>query len=145
MEKQRNLKTADLARASGMEQPRPAESGATHEAAWKAEPHWPEKQTSQENAAQAAQDTPALIDSSDAESLRSRWNEIQVSFVDQPRQAVGEADGLVADTMKRLAENFSKERSRLESQWDRGDQVSTEDLRQALQKYRSFFNRLLAA
>jgi hypothetical protein len=86
-----------------------------------------------------------LIDGNDAESLKNRWNQIQVSFVDQPRQAVDEADGLVADTMQRLAESFSKERSRLEGQWDRGDQVSTEDLRQALQKYRSFFNRLLAA
>jgi hypothetical protein len=123
----RNLTTEDLARMPEMERAKTSE----------AEVHRME-------AVHPEQNTP-LIDGSAAEGLRSRWNQIQVSFVDQPRQAVDEADGLVADTMQRLAESFSKERQGLESQWDRGDNVSTEDLRQALQKYRSFFNRLLAA
>jgi hypothetical protein len=69
---------------------------------------------------------------------------IQAGFVDEPRHAVEQADNLVATTMKRLAEMFSAERSKLESQWDRGDDVSTEDLRLALQRYRSFFHWLLS-
>jgi len=67
-----------------------------------------------------------------------------VSFVDEPRRAVEQADNLVAVTMKRLAEMFAEERARLEGQWDRGDNVSTEDLRLALRRYRSFFGRLLS-
>lgn len=76
--------------------------------------------------------------------MRERWTEIQAAFVDEPRKAVEGADNLVAETMKRLAETFAEERSRLEGQWDRGDKVSTEDLRLALQRYRSFFDRLLS-
>jgi hypothetical protein len=76
--------------------------------------------------------------------MRSRWDAVQVAFVDEPRRAVEQADGLVAFAMKRLAEVFSEERSKLEKQWDRGDNVSTEDLRIALQRYRSFFHRLLS-
>jgi hypothetical protein len=79
-----------------------------------------------------------------AGDLRGAWDRIQTTFVDEPRQAVRQADGLVAVTMKRLAETFSEERSKLERQWDRGDEVSTEDLRLALQRYRSFFHRLLS-
>ena len=78
------------------------------------------------------------------ENLRTRWKEIQTAFVDEPRKAVEEADGLVASAMKRLAEVFADERSGLEKQWDRGDNVSTEDLRVAFQRYRSFFDRLLS-
>jgi hypothetical protein len=75
------------------------------------------------------------------EALRSRWKEVQTAFVDQPRKAVEDGDGLVASAMKRLAEVFAEERSNLEQQWDRGDSVSTEDLRIAL-RYRTFFQRL---
>lgn len=75
----------------------------------------------------------------------TRWQEIQSSFVDEPRDAVAEADALVADLMQRLAASFSNERERLEAQWGRGDDVSTEDLRVALTRYRSFFDRLLSA
>lgn len=86
-----------------------------------------------------------LLPSDQTERFTSRWQEIQASFVDQPRDAVAEADALVADLMQRLAASFSQERQRLEGQWDRGDDVSTEDLRVALTRYRSFFDRLLAA
>ena len=79
-----------------------------------------------------------------ASDFRSKWDHIQTGFVDEPRQAVQQADELVAQAIKRLAESFAQERSRLEGQWDRGDQVSTEDLRVSLQTYRSFFHRLLA-
>jgi hypothetical protein len=85
-----------------------------------------------------------LFPSNELEDLRTRWKDIQTGFVDEPRKAVEQADGLVASAMKRLAEVFAKERSGLEQQWDRGDNVSTEDLRVALQRYRSFFDRLLS-
>jgi hypothetical protein len=79
-----------------------------------------------------------------ANDFRSKWDRIQTGFVDEPRTAVQQADELVALAIKRLAESFANERNRLESQWDRGDQINTEDLRVALQTYRSFFQRLLA-
>ena len=85
-----------------------------------------------------------LFPTNELEGLRTRWKEIQTGFVDEPRKAVEQADGLVASAMKRLAEVFAEERSRLEQQWDRGDNVSTEDLRVGLQRYRSFFDRLLS-
>ena len=80
----------------------------------------------------------------DAEGFHARWEEIQVRFVDEPRGAVEDADALVATVMKRLAEGFAKEREALEAQWGRGEDISTEDLRVALQRYRSFFQRLLS-
>lgn len=86
-----------------------------------------------------------LFSQSDVGDLRGRWSNVQASFVDEPRRAVEEADKLVATVMQRLAEGFSNERSNLEKQWDRGDNVSTEHLRIALQRYRSFFDRLLNA
>jgi hypothetical protein len=76
--------------------------------------------------------------------LRTRWDTVQAGFVDEPRAAVEQADELVARAIKRLAESFADARNGLEQQWDRGDNVSTEDLRVALQKYRSFFQRLLS-
>jgi hypothetical protein len=95
--------------------------------------------------ATAVPDHEPLFPSDQSERFTSRWQEIQTSFVDQPRNAVAEADALVADLMQRLAASFSQERERLEAQWDRGDDVSTEDLRVALTRYRSFFDRLLSA
>jgi hypothetical protein len=86
-----------------------------------------------------------LLPADQSERFTSRWQEIQAGFVDQPRDSVEQADTLVADLMQQLASSFSDERERLETQWDRGDDVSTEDLRVALTKYRSFFDRLLAA
>jgi hypothetical protein len=91
-----------------------------------------------------AQETGPLFTGSEANELRSRWDAIQVGFVDEPRRAVEQADNLVAGTMKRLAEIFAEERNKLEHAWDQGENVSTEDLRQALRRYRSFFGRLLS-
>ena len=79
----------------------------------------------------------------EAGQFRTRWTDVQGAFVDSPRSAVERADSLVAETMKRLAEMFSEERAKLEAQWDQGDNVTTEDLRVALQRYRAFFDRLL--
>jgi len=86
----------------------------------------------------------ALFSPDETNSLRGQWDSIQVGFVDEPRQAVEKADALVAGAMKRLAEVFAAERERLEKQWDRGDSVSTEELRLALRRYRAFFGRLLS-
>jgi hypothetical protein len=86
-----------------------------------------------------------LLPADQSERFTARWQEIQASFVDQPRESVEQADALVADLMQRLAASFSNERQALEAQWDRGDDVSTEDLRVALTRYRSFFDRLLSA
>ena len=91
----------------------------------------------------ASRDTP-LLAADVVGQLRNQWTDIQAGFVDEPRRAVERADGLVADAIKRLAETFSNERTQLEGQWGRGGDVSTEDLRQALQRYRSFFSRLLS-
>ena len=86
-----------------------------------------------------------LFEAADRDRFGESWTSIQAAFVDDPRAAVKEADPLVAELMQRLAETFSAERSRLESQWDNDEDVSTEDLRIALQRYRSFFDRLLSA
>jgi hypothetical protein len=85
-----------------------------------------------------------LLSTQETTQLRSRWNTIQASFVDEPRKTVEQADELVAEIMQRLAQSFSDQRSDLERQWEHAEQVSTEDLRVALRRYRSFFDRLLS-
>jgi len=85
-----------------------------------------------------------LFAQNDTQDFRSRWEKIQIGFVDEPREAVEHADELVASAIKRLAEVFAVERQKLEAEWDKTDNVSTEDLRIALRRYRSFFDRLLA-
>lgn len=84
-----------------------------------------------------------LFGRDEAEPLRAQWSDIQAAFVDAPRDAVQRADALVAQVMQRMADTFARERATLEQQWDRGDNVTTEDLRVALQRYRAFFDRLL--
>ena len=93
----------------------------------------------------SAGDAGPLLSAEASSSFQRRWEEVQTRFVDEPRGAVEDADGLVANLMKQLAEGFAQERERLEAQWDRGEDISTEDLRIALQRYRSFFQRLLSA
>jgi hypothetical protein len=102
-----------------------------------------EPETLDEAAAAAVSEPMPLFSESEMEDFRSQWSTIQTGFVDEPRRTVEDADKLVAAVMQRLAEGFANERSGLEKQWDRGDNVSTEDLRLALQRYRSFFDRLL--
>lgn len=87
----------------------------------------------------------SLLPSDATGAFQARWDAIQTAFVDEPRQVVEQADSLVAELMQQLAETFAQERARLESQWDQTGNVSTEDLRLALQRYRSFFQRLLSA
>jgi hypothetical protein len=85
-----------------------------------------------------------LFPQDELQSFRSHWDKVQTSFVDEPRVAVEQADSLVANVVKRIAEQFASEREQLEKQWDRGEDVNTEDLRQAIKRYRAFFDRLLA-
>jgi hypothetical protein len=85
----------------------------------------------------------ALFDRPELDGFNERWSEIQTSFVDEPRRAVEQADALVSDVIAEIGQSFGEQRAQLEGQWDRGGDVSTEDLRQVFQRYRSFFSRLL--
>jgi hypothetical protein len=87
--------------------------------------------------------TQSLFEDQELSGFRSRWEAVQTGFVDEPRAAVSEADALVKQVVSRLSDVFTQERARLEGQWDRGGDLSTEDLRQALRRYRAFFDRLL--
>jgi hypothetical protein len=95
------------------------------------------------NRAAAVSEPMPLFSESEMRDFRAQWSNLQTGFVDEPRRTVEGADNLVAAVMQRLAEGFANERSGLEKQWDSGDNVSTEELRIALQRYRSFFDRLL--
>jgi hypothetical protein len=90
-----------------------------------------------------AEEKSPLFAANESSNLCTQWDSIQVTFVDDPRSAVQKADALVSETIKRLSEVFTSERQRLEEQWGRGADASTEDLRVALRRYRSFFTRLL--
>jgi hypothetical protein len=85
----------------------------------------------------------ALLPADFAKDLRGRWDQVQTGFVDDPRTAVKQADELVGSAIDRLQQVFGEQRKELEGQWDRGGDVSTEEMRQALRKYRAFFQRLL--
>jgi len=85
-----------------------------------------------------------LLFTDEGNDFRTRWQNIQTSFVDEPHRAVEQADELVAEIMQHLAQSFSAQRSRLESVWQHSENVSTEELRVALRRYRSFFDRLLS-
>jgi hypothetical protein len=93
----------------------------------------------------AGEQSAPLFAADEGERFRTHWTEIQTAFVDEPREAVKQADGLVAEVIQRLAKIFADERAKMEHEWSRGDDgVSTEDLRVALRRYRSFFDRLLS-
>ena len=85
----------------------------------------------------------ALFDEDQLAGYNGRWKEIQSGFVDEPREAVEQADELVADLVRQVTASFSEARTTLEAQWAEGEEASTEDLRVALMRYRAFFNRLL--
>jgi len=132
------LSTRDLAERPETPEEQETETDATDE------PLARERSESDEADSTTREQEPLLADDQSA-SFTERWREIQVGFVDEPRESVARADTLVADLMQQLAASFSDERERLEKQWDSGDDVSTEDLRVALTRYRSFFDRLLSA
>jgi hypothetical protein len=103
--------------------------------------------TAQTEAPTAESEPPAdepLFADGTLSGLRSRWDDVQAAFVDDPKECVQQADALVAQVVEQLTAGFSEARSRLEEQWARGEKASTEDLRLALKRYREFFQRLLS-
>ena len=124
----RNVTTADLAATDDVDRP------LTRDSADEPQPDEVRRDEALE----------PLLGNEDADRYRSRWQDLQASFVDEPQRVVEQADELVAELMQLLAQTFAEERRGLEEQWSRGDDVSTEDLRVALTRYRSFFQRLLA-
>jgi hypothetical protein len=134
------LTTADLARTN-----RPVAVPATEIQEGRGKPARSDHSTNAiESHPPAIAEASPLFPDDELQDLKAHWDKIQTGFVDEPRIAVEEADALVASTMQQLASAFAKERASLEQQWDRGDNVSTEDLRVAFQRYRSFFRRLLS-
>lgn len=133
MTQERELTTADIARSSKDDTNAPAEDA-------------PQRATTVDGPTSTEdQSTEPLFSPSDTERYRDQWTNVQGEFVDQPRDAVAQADRLVADLMQSLAAQFSETRTGLESQWNDSDNVSTEELRVAMTRYRSFFERLLSA
>ncbi|MBL1087315.1 hypothetical protein JK359_36115 [Streptomyces actinomycinicus] len=134
------LSTEDLAQ--------PAGTGAPAEADSPRAPVYPGESTEPEAAegtpATSDDEVPQLLTDEEEQSFRERWQNTQSKFVDDPREAVHDADALVADVMQTLAATFAQHKKDLEGQWSQGEQVDTEALRGALRRYRSFFNRLLS-
>ena len=139
MTEERKLTTADIANGGT------AESASTENTGQTSEEQAIAVATEDEPTPDDRQATEPLFSSSDAERYRDQWTSVQGEFVDQPREAVEQADRLVADLMQSLAAQFSETRAGLESHWTDDENVSTEDLRVAMTRYRSFFERLLAA
>lgn len=86
---------------------------------------------------------PSYIQQDAKAEMNARWQEVQTEFVDDPRKSVAHAHQLVSDAVQRIVDTFTEERNQLERQWSEGEDVSTEDLRVCLQRYRAFFTRLL--
>jgi len=138
--REKHLSTADLAEKKDQ----PAESLET-QVPERPESDVPAAEASSERAPNQPGDEPVpLFSEESVRDFRSQWTTLQTGFVDEPRHAVKKADELVARVMKDMAATFSDERSKLERQWEQGDKVSTEDLRLALRRYRSFFDRFLS-
>jgi hypothetical protein len=145
------LSTEDLARPR---QDQDADRGTPSAAADNAPPYAedatvdaaPQERAAGAPHASAPEDTrenEPLLGPEEAEAFQSKWQAVQTAFVDDPQDAVRAADALVAEVMQTLAGSFTSRKEGLETQWGRGEEVLTEDLRIALQRYRSFFNRLL--
>jgi hypothetical protein len=130
---------------NAQEQSQPTDPAADHEQSGMMGSERAQSGTSASEQMDATNANQPLLSAADGEGFKQRWEQIQVNFVDEPQASVRDADALVSELMQRLADTFAQERSRLEEQWERGEQASTEDLRTALQQYRSFFRRLLVA
>jgi hypothetical protein len=138
-EREPGLSTRDLAGGATVDRP---EEPAAAEAP---EAHDDRPASTDEMASGRRVEAEALLPADVNADFQGRWENLQTGFVDEPRQTVEQADQLVAEVMQRLAEGFAAERERLEQQWGRGEDISTEDLRVTLQRYRAFFQRLLSA
>jgi hypothetical protein len=136
-ERSKRLTTDELAAAGA----RRRQEG-TDSIAYPAEDREPEVR-SEASSAREAELSP-LFSGEEERNFRNRWKDVQTGFVDEPRRSVEQADELIAKLLQRLAESFSEQRSHLEQQWEKSDSASTEDLRLALRRYRSFFDRLLS-
>jgi hypothetical protein len=137
------------ARDRGLTTEETATAGTTDRDEIQAETPWqePERPVSRDFTDETEHTEPQAQPLKDEElhGVTMRWRDIQARFVDEPRAAVQDADAVVADLMQRLVQTLAAERHQLESHWTNGEDVSTEDLRQGLLRYRSFFERLLAA
>ncbi|MFV5996083.1 hypothetical protein ACNPQM_27635 [Streptomyces sp. NPDC056231] len=122
----------------------PPPTAAADNAAENAASTRPAAGTPGSSAPEQAQENEPLLGPEEAEAFQAKWQAVQTAFVDDPQDAVRTADALVAEVMQTLARSFASRKEGLESQWGRGEEVLTEDLRIALQRYRSFFNRLLS-
>jgi hypothetical protein len=142
-EDERTLSTADLAGASEAPQAGEERDGAPADRGDRMTQVETRQQAAGSGSAQA-EPLAELFPQDVAGGFRSRWDAVQIGFVDDPKQAVKQADELVAQVMKSLAESFSRQRSNIEGAAPGGDEASTESLRVALQRYRSFFHRLLS-
>ena len=131
---QRNLSTADLAAAADPAVSQHAERGMNEQAAGR---HALQGRPEDDQLA-------PLFSPDAANDFRTQWINVQTGFVDDPKQAVRRGDELVAQVMKSLAESFANERAKIEAQLDQRSDASTENLRLALRRYRSFFERLLS-
>ena len=132
-----NAGTASQDRASSVLRPLPDTQTGQPDAAWHA--------ARGSVPSTGGQPYAQLLENHEMQRILGQWKDIQAEFVDEPRKAVQDADGLVAELLQRLAQTFASQREQLESQWARVDDVSTEDLRQSLRRYHAFFDRLLAA
>jgi len=136
---ERPLTTADLAAATDAAQRAPtAQQEDVREPAERGKTTNPRPDREDE------QQLAPLFTAEAAQGFRSHWDAVQIGFVDDPKRAVRSADELVAQVMKSLAETFSRERTQLEAQFKETEDTSTENLRIALCRYRSFFQRLLS-
>lgn len=142
-DRSQELTTADLAEPSGQAERSEAEDEIQLES--REDDHVRSGDGSRDETDPTVDEAQPLLPREEAEGFRQRWEAVQTEFVDHPQGSVEAADNLVAEALRRVAETFSAERETLEDQWGRGEDVSTEDLRVILQRYRSFFNRLLAA
>jgi len=135
--------TTDDIGAEAVREPEPATDAVEAEAVREPEPATDAVETEPPRADHESPADDVLFSDDDLADLRARWAGVQAAFVDDPKDCVQKADALVSDLVEQLTTEFAQARSRLEDQWSRGEQASTEDLRLALMHYREFFERLL--
>jgi hypothetical protein len=134
----------DAVEAEAVREPEPATDAVEAEAVREPEPTADAVEAEPPRVDHESSTAEMLFAGDDVADLRARWAGVQAAFVDNPKECVQKADHLVSDLVEQLTAGFAQARSRLEEQWSRGQEASTEDLRMALMHYREFFDRLLA-